>query len=94
MNLLIDNLSNNPYLTYEVEDSGTVSVFFKSPDNLIENRVLICSIQADDGEVFKGIRFEGLEGQELKVSEDFVTTGGSIYPKEFSVIDTQFQVKN
>ena len=87
MNLLIDNLSNNPYLTYEVEDSGTVSVFFKSPDNLIENQVLICSIQADDGEYFKQIRFDGLEkSQELRISEDFIETGNSVIEGEKELV--------
>tara|TARA_Y100001972_G_C7598657_1_gene299994 strand:+ start:726 stop:1001 length:276 start_codon:yes stop_codon:yes gene_type:complete len=91
MNLLIGNLSNNPYLTYEVEDSGTVSVFFKSPDNLIENRVLICSIQADDGEYFKQIRFNGLEDDypfcpEVKVSEEFVSFGNKVIQKEKGLV--------
>tara|TARA_Y100000004_G_C8891634_1_gene402319 strand:- start:731 stop:994 length:264 start_codon:yes stop_codon:yes gene_type:complete len=87
MNLLIDNLSNNPYLTYEVEDSGTVSVFFKSPDNLIENQVLICSIQADDEKYFKQIRFNGLEkSQELRISEDFVSTGNSVIQGEKELV--------
>ena len=87
MNLLIDNLSNNPYLTYEVEDSGTVSVFFKSPDNLIENQVLICSIQADDGEYFKRIRFNGVEkSQELRISKEFIETGNSVVEGEKELV--------
>ena len=87
MNLLIDNLSNNPYLTYEVEDSGTVSVFFKSPDNLIENQVLICSIQADDAEYFKQIRFNGLEkSQELRISKEFIETGNSVIQGEKELV--------
>ena len=87
MNLLIDNLSNNPYLTYEVEDSGTVSVFFKAPVRVNENQVLICSIQADDGEYFKQIRFNGLEkSQELRISEDFVSTGNSVIQGEKELV--------
>ena len=56
--------------------TGSLPTAKKIQSNLIENQVLICSIQADDGEYFKQIRFDGLEkSQELRISEDFIETG-------------------